>query len=198
MPEKRGQARSASRTLRKTRVAGSRLDCFKSNPDRILAAGSSSAWSCAGVASWSASTKATLRWEATSAWTELGRIATGVVFEQTIRVTDIDERDGVVRDEQGHARTVTLRRIRLVLDQPTFAFAAFPKGNLCLRIVEELGLLYRDDQFAELFPTRGQPAASPARLTMASVLQYVEGLSDRQAAAPSAAASTGITPWGWN
>ena len=42
--------------------------------------------------------------------------------------------------------------------------------------------LYRDDQFAELFPTRGQPAASPARLAMASVLQYVEGLSDRQAA----------------
>ena len=49
----------------------------------------------------------------------MGRIATGVVFEQTIRVTDIDERDGVVRDEQGHAQTVTLRRIRVVLDQPT-------------------------------------------------------------------------------
>ena len=42
--------------------------------------------------------------------------------------------------------------------------------------------IYHDDQFAELFPTRGQPAASPARLALASVLQYVEGLSDRQAA----------------
>ena len=42
--------------------------------------------------------------------------------------------------------------------------------------------LYRDDQFAKLFPTRGQPAASPARLALVSVLQYVEGLSDRQAA----------------
>src|SRR3954462_6571980 len=62
------------------------------------------------------------------------------------------------------------------------AHAAFPKGTLCLRIAEELGTLYRDDQFAELFPTRGQPAASPARLALASVLQYVEGLSDRQAA----------------
>src|SRR3954471_23538753 len=62
------------------------------------------------------------------------------------------------------------------------AQAAFPKGTLCLRIADELGPLYRDDQFAELFPTRGQPAASPARLAMASVLQYVEGLSDRQAA----------------
>jgi transposase len=62
------------------------------------------------------------------------------------------------------------------------AYAAFPKGNLCLRIADELGPLYRDDQFADLFSTRGQPAASPARLAMASVLQYVEGLSDRQAA----------------
>src|SRR3982750_737843 len=62
------------------------------------------------------------------------------------------------------------------------AQAAFPKGTLCLRIAEELGPLYRDDQFAALFPTRGQPAASPARLALASILQYVEGLSDRQAA----------------
>src|SRR5207237_6096201 len=50
------------------------------------------------------------------------------------------------------------------------------------RIADELGPLYHDDQFAALFPTRGQPAASPARLALASVLQYVEGLSDRQAA----------------
>src|SRR6476620_9576237 len=62
------------------------------------------------------------------------------------------------------------------------AHAAFPKGNLCLRIADELGTLYRDAQFADLFPTRGQPADSPARLALASVLQYVEGLSDRQAA----------------
>src|SRR5690349_2879640 len=62
------------------------------------------------------------------------------------------------------------------------ARAAFPKGALCLRIGDQLGPLYRDAQFADLFPTRGQPAASPARLALASVLQYVEGLSDRQAA----------------
>ena len=34
MPEKRRPARSASQTLRETRVAGSRLDGLKSNPDR--------------------------------------------------------------------------------------------------------------------------------------------------------------------
>jgi transposase len=62
------------------------------------------------------------------------------------------------------------------------AHAAFAKGTLCLRIADELAGLYRDDQFAELFPTRGQPAASPARLAWVCVLQYIEGLSDRQAA----------------
>jgi transposase len=60
--------------------------------------------------------------------------------------------------------------------------AAFPKGTLCLRLAATLGPLYRDDQFAALFPARGQPALAPARLALASVLQYLEGLSDRQAA----------------
>jgi transposase len=63
------------------------------------------------------------------------------------------------------------------------AHAAFPKGALCLRLVEVPGQLYLDEQFAALFPIRGQPAASPARLALVLVLQYVEGLSDRQAAA---------------
>ena len=72
----------------------------------------------------------------------------------------------------------------LAIPEETYriAHAAFPKGTLCLRIADELGDLYHDDQFAELFPTRGQPAASPARLAWVSVLQDVEGLSDRQAA----------------
>ena len=36
------------------------------------------------------------------------------------------------------------------------ARAVFPKGALCLRLVEALGQLYLDEQFAALFPTRGQ------------------------------------------
>ncbi len=62
------------------------------------------------------------------------------------------------------------------------ARAAFPKGTLCLRLADTLGVIYHDQQFADLFPRRGQPAASPARLALVSVLQFVEGLSDRQAA----------------
>ena len=62
------------------------------------------------------------------------------------------------------------------------ARAAFPKGTLCLRIADALGAIYQDSQFAALFPKRGQPAEAPARLALATVLQFVEGLSDRRAA----------------
>jgi transposase len=62
------------------------------------------------------------------------------------------------------------------------ARAAFPKGTLCLHIADALGAIYKDEQFATLFPRRGQPAEAPGRLALATVLQYVEGLSDRQAA----------------
>jgi transposase len=62
------------------------------------------------------------------------------------------------------------------------ARAAFPKGTLCLDIADALGPIYRDSQFAGLFPQLGQPAAAPAMLALATVLQYLEGLSDRQAA----------------
>ena len=62
------------------------------------------------------------------------------------------------------------------------ARAAFPKGTLCLRIADALGPVYQDSQFAALFPRRGQPAAAPGRLALAVVLQFVENLSDREAA----------------
>ena len=62
------------------------------------------------------------------------------------------------------------------------AHAAFPTGNMYLRLHEELGSIYEDEAFAELFPTRGQPAEAPWRLALVTVLQFVEGLSDRQAA----------------
>lgn len=60
---------------------------------------------------------------------------------------------------------------------------AFPKGCLCMRIREVVGPLFADKDFVELFPQRGQPAWSPRQLALVSVLQFVEGLSGRQAAA---------------
>ena len=60
--------------------------------------------------------------------------------------------------------------------------AAFPKGNLYLKMRDELGTFYEDADFADLFPSRGQPAFSPWRLALITVMQFAEGLSDRQAA----------------
>ncbi|MCC3768312.1 IS1182 family transposase, partial [Streptomyces sp. UNOC14_S4] len=62
------------------------------------------------------------------------------------------------------------------------ARAAFPKGTLAIRLRDELGVLFRDEQFAALFPARGKPAWSPGRLALVSVLQFAEGMPDRQAA----------------
>lgn len=62
------------------------------------------------------------------------------------------------------------------------ARAAFPKGNGYLRLRDELGPLYTDEAFAELFSRRGQPAAAPGCLALVTVMQFAEGLSDRQAA----------------
>src|SRR6266480_3651261 len=53
------------------------------------------------------------------------------------------------------------------------ARAACPKGTLAMRLRDELGELYQDE---------GQPAYEPWRLALVTVLQYAEGLTDRQAA----------------
>ena len=36
------------------------------------------------------------------------------------------------------------------------AKAAFPKGNRYMRLRDELGVFYHDEEFAELYPERGQ------------------------------------------
>jgi len=62
------------------------------------------------------------------------------------------------------------------------AKAAFPKGNIYLKLRDELGALYQDETFSHLFPSAGCPAESPGRLAMITVFQFAEGLSDRAAA----------------
>src|SRR5690242_14737954 len=62
------------------------------------------------------------------------------------------------------------------------AHAVFTKGNVYLKLRDELGTIYHDQDFADLFPSRGQPAEAPWRLALVTVIQYAEGLTDRQAA----------------
>jgi transposase len=51
-----------------------------------------------------------------------------------------------------------------------------------MRLRDELGVLYADEDFASLFPTVGQPAETPWRLALVVVMQFLENLTDRQAA----------------
>lgn len=63
------------------------------------------------------------------------------------------------------------------------ARAAFPKGtNLYLKMRDELGTFFENQQFAALFSTRGQPAEAPWRLALITIFQFIENLSDRAAA----------------
>jgi len=63
------------------------------------------------------------------------------------------------------------------------ARAAFPKGNnLYMRMRDHLGSIFDDEQFAALFSHTGQPALSPHRLALVTIMQFAEGLSDPQAA----------------
>ena len=61
--------------------------------------------------------------------------------------------------------------------------AAFPKGNLYVDLRAEFGTLYPDQLLADLYPPEGRPVeVAPWRLALVVVMQYMEGLTDRQAA----------------
>ena len=62
------------------------------------------------------------------------------------------------------------------------ARAAFPNGSLAMAVRDELGEVFSDEQFSAAFGTRGAPAESPGALSLVTALQYVENLTDRQAA----------------
>ncbi len=57
-----------------------------------------------------------------------------------------------------------------------------PKGTMVTQLRDALGPIYSDEQFAHLFPKRGRAAEAPWRLALVTVLQAIEGLTDRQAA----------------
>jgi hypothetical protein len=57
-----------------------------------------------------------------------------------------------------------------------------PKGTLYMRIRDQLGVIFENHLFAPLFSPRGQPAEAPWRLALVCIFQFLEGLTDRQAA----------------
>src|SRR5215472_4247493 len=51
-----------------------------------------------------------------------------------------------------------------------------------MRIRDQLGIIYENQSFVSLFSTPGQPAEAPWRLALVCIFQFIEGLTDRQAA----------------
>jgi transposase len=63
------------------------------------------------------------------------------------------------------------------------ARAAFPKGNNSIMLIRDhMPELFKDEDFVEMYHHLGQPAYSPWRLALVSVFQFLENLTDRQAA----------------
>ncbi len=67
-------------------------------------------------------------------------------------------------------------------DTVRIARSAFRRGNPYLLLRDKLGAVFADADFADLYPKLGQPAYVPWRLALVTLMQFREGLSDRQAA----------------
>src|SRR3954464_10780860 len=60
------------------------------------------------------------------------------------------------------------------------ARAAFRKGNPLLKLRDELGAIFADADFADLFPKRGRPGLAPWRLALVTLLQFREDRTCRE------------------
>jgi len=67
-------------------------------------------------------------------------------------------------------------------DTERVANAAFPTGNRYLQLRDTFGPLFNSSDFQHLFSPEGRPAQDPARLAVITIVQFVERLSDEQAA----------------
>lgn len=67
-------------------------------------------------------------------------------------------------------------------DTYTLAVKLYAPTNPYLVIGNRLALFVSDGDFADLYSVEGKPALSPALLAMVTTLQYMENLSDREAA----------------
>ena len=62
------------------------------------------------------------------------------------------------------------------------AHAAHPTGTRALQLREHVGMLFDNHHVAHLSAHAGKPALVPARLAVVTILQFMDGLSDLQAA----------------
>src|SRR5947209_3757446 len=66
-------------------------------------------------------------------------------------------------------------------DTQRVAQAAFPKGTLYMQMRDELGVLFGEADFKVLYRRMGQNGYATWRLALVTLMQFNEGLSDREA-----------------
>jgi transposase len=108
-------------------------------------------------------------------------------LDNMIHSLAVDEREDTIllipNYEQEGKMSLKAQDAHLVPEETArVARAVYPQGNLYMRWYDAFGTLFRDEEFRSLFSHEGQPAISPARLLLVCILQFVEGLTDRQAA----------------
>lgn len=85
------------------------------------------------------------------------------------------------RPARGKNHSLKPQPIGLVPEQTArVARAAFPINDAFTRVRIELGVLWEYEDFAGLFPARGQPGLTPWRLAPVTVTQFAEDLPDRR------------------
>jgi transposase len=95
-------------------------------------------------------------------------------------------RERLLSNSKGEEKQVMSLKPELIgpIPQETarVAKAACPKGSTFIKMRDVLGVLFQDEMFVDLFPHNGQPALAPWRLALVTLMQFAEGLCDRQAA----------------
>ena len=67
-------------------------------------------------------------------------------------------------------------------DTARVAQLSFPKGNRYLTLRDRVGVIFDDSDFRDLFSAYGQTGISPCQLALICIMQFLEDLTDRQAA----------------
>ena len=79
--------------------------------------------------------------------------------------------------------SLALKPLPSVLDDIVHvARAAFRRGHPYVLLRDKLGAVFADADSADLYPKLRQPAYAPWHLGLVTLIQFREGMSDRQAA----------------
>ena len=76
----------------------------------------------------------------------------------------------------------TIEPLEIPEETRKLAQKIFRKGNRYLKLRDELGTIFQENDFQALYSSQGAPGESAVRLALVTIVQYMEDLSDRDVA----------------